>query len=62
MRYRDMLLRDRPKLVDKLFRGGCSGCPCDYGYEEGLWCKENPRRSCDDCWDREEKEDERSGQ
>lgn len=62
MKYRDLLKKEHPMLVDNLFRGGCSGCPRDYGYEKDLWCKSNARLSCDDCWNREVPENDEASE
>lgn len=67
MTFREKLEKDRPDLVnDGLFRGGCAGCPSEYGYEEGA-AKDAPcirrrisfptDKMCRECWDRECGED-----
>lgn len=50
MTFREKLQAEHPEKVGELFIGGCSLCPCDYGYEEkSLICDEK----CFDCWNRE---------
>lgn len=67
MTFREKLGKDRPDLVnDVLFRGGCAGCPSEYGYEEGAakdaLCIRGrvlfpTDKMCRECWDRECEED-----
>ena len=54
MTCRNKLKLEHPKAVVRMFRGGCKGCPSDYGY-----LGDPPRSdgkciiSCRACWDRE---------
>lgn len=52
--FRDMLKKEHPECVDERFKGGCKGCPYDYGYETkksaSIRCG---NMDCRKCWDRE---------
>lgn len=57
--FRELLQAEHPGMVGEKWAGGCSGCPCDYGYEpdgakESLCGKGHDwRDNCRRCWDRE---------
>lgn len=54
MTFRERLQKEHPDKIDDDFRGGCFGCPENYGYEEEqdieTYCK---KTECSDCWNRE---------
>ena len=54
MTYRGRLMREHPENVGGYHTGGAKGCPCDYGYENGLACERRGMKNleCRDCWDR----------
>lgn len=54
MTYREKLAKEHPEEIDdKMYDGGCAGCPYDYGYlprpSDGKGCT----MTCDECWSRE---------
>lgn len=53
MTFRQKLLKDKPKSVGDSWEGGCELCPYHHGYEEEIYCKEHRGISCEDCWNRE---------
>lgn len=59
---REKLKIDHPTAIgldpsDPVFRGGCRGCPDDYGYlDPPRFCNDprlDPMEKCTKCWDRE---------
>ena len=58
--FREKLAMEHPNCVNETYRGGCSGCPCDYGHEterESDETCEEKKADCTKCWDREIPED-----
>ena len=56
MTFKEKLKSEHPDCVHPGYIGGCKGCPCDYGYEEGKPCKVLPHLAGDcgrRCWGRE---------
>lgn len=59
MTYKEKLMQEHPEEVDRRYRGGCYGCPVDYGYEQraprfmcgypGTFSEDR----CKKCWNRE---------
>ena len=51
---REKLMREHPNYVDKIYVGGCKGCPIDYDYlDEPDNCPGlGGHGSCADCWNR----------
>lgn len=51
---------------DRVFRGGCRGCPDDYGYlDPPRFCNDprlDPTEKCTKCWDREIPEKEKENE
>ena len=59
MTFREKLMQEHPECVGTKYRGGCRGCPEEYGYENGTPKICGTRiLPCRDCWDREMPEDE----
>ena len=57
MTAREKLAMEHPEEVDKIYDGGCLGCPSDRDYlPRPDWCGTRPS-PCTECWDREIPED-----
>lgn len=58
MTFREKLQQEHPQFLGSGFRGGCRGCPVNFGYESGYCggeCDGTDRSDeiCRACWDRE---------
>ncbi len=57
MTCREKLALELPEMINIIYRGGCKGCPADYGYLPHLYpgCEFDPgdRVDCTGCWNRE---------
>ena len=51
---RERLAREHPEKVNKMFDGGCFGCPTHYGYaDKPEMCEHSINADvCSHCWDR----------
>lgn len=70
MTRKELIQRDfacRPYVIGPQYKGGVSGCPCDYGLGPGRYrvelagfscCKGYSDDLCTLCWNEEVKEDE----
>lgn len=56
MKFKEKLALEHPDFVNDIFKGGCKGCPCDYGYEKDTKsvknCKDMGGEGCEYCWNR----------
>lgn len=51
MTCREKLAKEHPEYINNWFKGGCAGCPHDYGYlPKPISCVTT---NCAKCWDRE---------
>ena len=59
MTYREKLMQEHPDCVnEKIYVGGCKGCPSRYGYESlsdspHVCIGEDINQTCRECWGRE---------
>lgn len=55
MTCREKLALEHPEKVKNVFKGGCKGCPYEYGYviEHGCMHDADGKADCTRCWDRE---------